>query len=73
MPEGHRFSEPFDREELRHIRDRARSLSNYGHLRSSIEDKLYEKLFEASDLLDALYAREEAEVAALEAEQEGEG
>ena len=57
----------FDREELQDIRDRAKELALY--MDSGAERDTLDSLARAADILDALYAREEADMLELNAER----
>ena len=56
-------SDEFEREELQGIRDRARRLSIPTSARKTEEEWQYKKIADAANILDALYARDEQELA----------
>ncbi|KKK82085.1 hypothetical protein LCGC14_2806890, partial [marine sediment metagenome] len=53
----------FTREELQSIRSRARKLSIPTSARKTEEEWQYKKIADAANILDALYARDEQELA----------
>ena len=55
----------FTREELRGIRDRARRLSIPTSAHKTEEEWQYKKIADAANILDALYARDEQELAGV--------
>ncbi len=55
----------FTREELQRIRDRARRLSIPTSAHKTEEEWQYKKIADAANILDALYARDEQELAAI--------
>ena len=57
------ISDDFRREELQDIRDRARRLSIPTSARKTEEEWQYKKIADAANILDALYARDEQELA----------
>ena len=52
----------FTREELQNIRDRARRMSIPGSLGKTTEERLYQKLADIADTLDAIAARWESDL-----------